>query len=640
MKKRLLFTIIALLTLSGCVLNATNQNGNNNPVDDDPQIVVHDVAVTAIVLDVTSKELTIGNTLQLNATVKPSNATDKSLTWSSSNSAVASVTQDGKIEALRDGTTKITAKSNSKSNITASCTVTVKNSSISVTSVSLNKTSASLYVGDKLTLTESIKPSNATNKNVTWSSSDTSVATVNNGSIEAVSVGSAKITVKTIDGNKTASCTVTISEKQVVTKAAWTVMIYLCGADLESGTDENGKTHINDASLATADITEILSVAGQPNDVNIIVETGGAAAWNSKYGISTSKLGRWHVSNKRLVKDAELSYAGMGETSTFQSFLKWGLESYPAEKTGVILWNHGGAMKGVCYDEKKNSNPLLNSEIQSALSNTLSEGEKLEFIGYDACLMGVQDIAITNSKYFNYMVASEESEAGEGWDYDTWVDDLYAKKSTETILQAICDGFIADTDAMYKQNKWGDSDQTLAYYDLSYADEYKTNWEALATKMKNAVTSLGGKSSFRDFMVQNVKSYADEIFTQSDIQEYADYYNCSTQYIISQYGLTLQSDGKYHSYYGAYNYGTFDAKDFINKAKKNSGFSSLLNELNAVDDSFNKLVKYNATGKGAGESYGMTMFYSAGNGCSKSSYYTKSQTDLTNWVSFNNSYGY
>ena len=184
MKKRLLFTIIALLTLSGCVSNATNQNGNNNPVDDDPQIVVHDVAVTAIVLDVTSKELTIGNTLQLNATVKPSNATDKSLTWSSSNSAVASVTQDGKIEALRDGTAKITAKSNSKSNITASCTVTVKNSSISVTSVSLNKTSASLYVGDKLTLTESIKPSNATNKNVTWSSSDTSVATVNNGSIE------------------------------------------------------------------------------------------------------------------------------------------------------------------------------------------------------------------------------------------------------------------------------------------------------------------------------------------------------------------------------------------------------------------------------------------------------------------------
>ena len=88
--------------------------------------------------------------------------------------------------------------------------------------------------------------------------------------------------------------------------------------------------------------------------------------------------------------------------------------------------------------------PEVCEAVSKALANNNMAGQKLEFIGYDACLMQVQDIAELNSQYFNYMVGSEESEAGEGWDYDTWVDDVYSGKDTKTVLKAMVDGFIAD----------------------------------------------------------------------------------------------------------------------------------------------------------------------------------------------------
>lgn len=84
---------------------------------------------------------------------------------------------------------------------------------VSVTGVSLDRTSAELDVGGTLTLTATIEPANATNRNVSWSSSDVKVATVENGTVTAVAAGTADITVKTADGGKEASCTITVKEK-------------------------------------------------------------------------------------------------------------------------------------------------------------------------------------------------------------------------------------------------------------------------------------------------------------------------------------------------------------------------------------------------------------------------------------------
>ena len=166
------------------------------------------VAVSSITLDKSSLELTEGETATLVATVKPDNATDKTVTWTSDKASVATVDASGKVTAKAEGTATITAKAGDK---TATCSVTVKKNTVAVESVTLDKSSLELTEGETATLTASVKPDNATNKTVTWSSSNQSVATVDqNGTVTAVAEGNTTITAKA--GDKTATCTVTVKK--------------------------------------------------------------------------------------------------------------------------------------------------------------------------------------------------------------------------------------------------------------------------------------------------------------------------------------------------------------------------------------------------------------------------------------------
>lgn len=164
--------------------------------------------VTGVSLDNTSISLTVGSTQTLTATVTPADALDKSVTWSSNNTSVATVSTYGVVTAKAAGTATITVRTNDGGK-TATCTVTV--TAVSVTGVSLNKSSLTLYEGDSETLTATVSPTNATNKSVTWSTSNSSVASVtSSGRITALSAGSATITVTTSDGGKKATCSVTV----------------------------------------------------------------------------------------------------------------------------------------------------------------------------------------------------------------------------------------------------------------------------------------------------------------------------------------------------------------------------------------------------------------------------------------------
>ena len=176
-------------------------------------VVAKTYPVTGVTLDKASVELAEGDELQLVATVTPSNATNKNVTWSSSDETVAKVV-GGKVTALKTGVAKITVTT-SDGGKTAECTVAVIAKTYPVTGVALDKTSAELTEGDELVLTATITPSNATNRNVTWSSSDETVAKVVGGKVTALKAGSARITVTTEDGGKTASCDVTVKPRVV-----------------------------------------------------------------------------------------------------------------------------------------------------------------------------------------------------------------------------------------------------------------------------------------------------------------------------------------------------------------------------------------------------------------------------------------
>ena len=168
------------------------------------------VGVSGITLNKTALNLTIGASESLVATISPSNATNKDVEWTSSNTNVATVDTKGKVTGVSSGSATITVKTKDGSKV-ATCNVTVKNPVISVTGVTLNKTALNLVTGASESLVATISPSNATNKNVEWTSSNTNVATVDTtGKVKAISTGSAIITVKTKDGAKVATCNVTV----------------------------------------------------------------------------------------------------------------------------------------------------------------------------------------------------------------------------------------------------------------------------------------------------------------------------------------------------------------------------------------------------------------------------------------------
>ena len=172
------------------------------------------VKVTSVNLNKTSLALNVGASEKLTATVNPSDALNRDITWSSSNSNVAAVDSSGNVTGKAKGTATITVKTND-GGYTAKCTVTVTESTVPVTGISLNKTALSLKKNASEKLTATVAPSNATNTSVTWSSSNTSVAEVaSDGTVTAKAEGTATITVKTTDGGKTATCTVTVTEEQ------------------------------------------------------------------------------------------------------------------------------------------------------------------------------------------------------------------------------------------------------------------------------------------------------------------------------------------------------------------------------------------------------------------------------------------
>ena len=171
-----------------------------------------EIKVNKITLNKTTASVTKGKTLQLTATVAPANATKKEVKWSTSNKNVAMVSTSGLVTAKSAGTAAITCTAQDGSGVKATCKITVKNPVVKVTRVTLNKTTATLAPKETLTLKATVTPTNATNKAVTWKSSNTKIATVSSsGKVTAKAAGTVTITCRAKDGSgKKATCKITV----------------------------------------------------------------------------------------------------------------------------------------------------------------------------------------------------------------------------------------------------------------------------------------------------------------------------------------------------------------------------------------------------------------------------------------------
>ena len=205
-------TVVAISS-GTTIIRATTNDGSNLTAE--CQVTVTSLKATGISIDRTEATLERDATLQLTATVMPEDAGDKSVTWSSGNSKVATVDGSGLVTAVAAGTAIIRATTNDGSNLTAECQVTV--TSLKATGISIDRTEATLERDATLQLTATVTPDDADDRTVTWSSADSGIARVDGaGLVTAVSAGTTTITATTGDGTGlTASCTVTVTHKTV-----------------------------------------------------------------------------------------------------------------------------------------------------------------------------------------------------------------------------------------------------------------------------------------------------------------------------------------------------------------------------------------------------------------------------------------
>lgn len=462
-----------------------------------------------------------------------------------------------------------------------------------VTKVTLNTHTESVKQGASITLSATVTGKNNPAKTLTWETSNSNYATVSNGVVSVKSTATVGQTVtitarSTVTTSVTDSCTITILSSAV--DESYTILIYMCGADLES-------SHTTDEyqGFASGDLREIASVASSlPNNFNIVVETGGASKWASNPGIDKNYLqrrklnssGTWEVISNE-------TKASMGLQSTLQSFLSWGLTTYPADHTGVIMWDHGGAASGCCFDENYSNDGILPSEMDGAVKNALSSagksGQKLDWIGYDCCVMSYADLASINAQYFKYMVSSQELESGLGWDYDAWLPTLFSNTSisTETVLTKICTTFVSENGGSSSNN-----DQCLSVLNLQNFGGFQTAFESFASGLTSTNWSKIKSSYTSSLRFGNISDYGTE-----------------------------------------YGYGLADMKDFLSKAASN-GFNT-----SAASSALTSVLVHSSYGGfySGTKPCGLNIFVPADDDGSpqiSEDEYGASDTKLTNWRNF------
>ncbi len=253
---------------------------------------------------------------------------------------------------------------------------------------------------------------------------------------------------------------------------ATTVLVYLCGTDLQE-----------DACIDLVEMAEV--EAGDA--INLVVLAGGARSWDLedlKGGSRTLAV----IRDGYFESLEDWGRASMGSPDSLEAFLRYGLTEYPADRTMVILWNHGaGSEGGVCFDETANDDSLTVSEINSALGSVQSSlpDYHINIFGCDACMMATYEMAsMLSSHNIDYYVASEELEPGTGWYYTAWMNMLKDDPaiSDEELCRAIVDSYMEEG---LKENP--DDFLTLSALDLAAIRELRPCMEQFATVISSQV---------------------------------------------------------------------------------------------------------------------------------------------------------
>ena len=185
-----------------------------------------------------------------------------------------------------------------------------------------------------------------------------------------------------------------------------TVLVYLCGSDLESR-----------FGAATDDIREMAASRFDSRYTTVLIMAGGARSWKSGQDAGKPALIEIGQHGMRRVTGFDET-TNMADGGALKAFLEYGCRQYPAERTALILWGHGGGPdEGLFADERHDGDTLTLEEIETALSEGLPAGKKLSWIGFDACLMATLETARDVEDHAEYLIASQARENNSGWNY-------------------------------------------------------------------------------------------------------------------------------------------------------------------------------------------------------------------------------
>lgn len=255
-----------------------------------------------------------------------------------------------------------------------------------------------------------------------------------------------------------------------VESGTWSIYWYLCGSDLETN-----------YGCATQDLMELMEVT-LPENVRVVIQTGGAKEWQNNV-VNADILQRYVYDSTGLTLVDELPPASMGDTATLTDFLRFCKTYYPAEHTAVLFWNHGGgSVNGAAFDERYYLDSLTLDEMRTAFGRVWPGDEAdppLELVGFDTCLMATVDVVDTFVGTARYLVASEEVEPGNGWNYTGWAGALAEDPTMDgaALGRIICDTYYAGCEAVGTQNK-----ATLSLTDLTRCGPLLEAYEAFGAE--------------------------------------------------------------------------------------------------------------------------------------------------------------
>ena len=333
-----------------------------------------------------------------------------------------------------------------------------------------------------------------------------------------------------------------------------TIMVYICGSDLESG-----------GGAATMDIQEMLK-GGVGDNVNLILYTGGTTKWQNRQMSSSVNQIYQIRGNSLYMLEKNAGNKSMTDEDTLSEFIRYCGKNFPANRNMLILWDHGGgSVTGYGSDEKFSYDGTMDlGKLRTALKDG---GVSFDFVGFDACLMATVETGLAVSDYADYLIASEEVESGYGWYYTNWLRTLSNNTSIPTVElgKEIVDDFI--TSSKQSGQGWSGTQSVVDLAELSYTVPSKL--AAFATATTELIESENNNGNYKTVSKarSGARSFGESYgIDQVDLVDFAERlgtaegsalskavrsavkYNNTTRDMTNSYGLSIYfpySNSKY-----------------------------------------------------------------------------------------------